>query len=86
MAILTTGLIENTPVSGVRPTVSFVVRITNDGTVTETVMTEGIFVVGPTKVPYVLELISVIPGEAVEREYFADFDAFEFILLPVRLL
>jgi len=31
MAELTTGLIENTAVLGARPTVTFVVRITNDG-------------------------------------------------------
>ncbi|HBV88380.1 MAG TPA: hypothetical protein DEF42_17450 [Desulfosporosinus sp.] len=46
MAELTTGLIENTAVLGVRPTVTFVVRITNDGTTTESVMTEGSFVLG----------------------------------------
>ena len=78
MAELTTGLIENTSVLGVRPTVTFVVRITNDGTTTESVMTEGSFVLGGAKVLYVLEQINVLPGEAVERIYFADFDAFEF--------
>ncbi|SDH86029.1 hypothetical protein [Desulfosporosinus hippei] len=78
MAELTTGLIENTAVLGVRPTVTVVVRITNDGTTTESVMTEGSFVMGAIKVLYVLEQINLLPGEAVERIYFADFDAFEF--------
>ncbi|MCB8814938.1 hypothetical protein [Desulfosporosinus shakirovi] len=78
MAELTTGLIENTAVLGVRPTVTIVVRITNDGITTKSVMTEGSFVLGAMKVLYVLEDINVLPGEAVERIYFSDFDAFEF--------
>ncbi|SHN84790.1 hypothetical protein [Desulfitobacterium chlororespirans] len=78
MAELTTGLIENTAVFGVRPTVTLVVRITNDGTTTESVTTEGSFVLGAAKVLYVLESINLLPGEAVEKIYFADFDAFEF--------
>ncbi|EHL06214.1 hypothetical protein HMPREF0322_03102 [Desulfitobacterium hafniense DP7] len=37
MAELTTGLIDNFPVNGARPSVSVALRITNDGDSTETV-------------------------------------------------
>ncbi|MEL1136333.1 hypothetical protein AAC978_14220, partial [Desulfitobacterium sp. THU1] len=79
MAELTTGLIENFPVNGVRPSVSVSVRITNDGDSVETVEIIGYALNGLFKDVYVLELISVNPGEVVLREYFADLNAFEFV-------
>ncbi|MHB8124403.1 MAG: hypothetical protein ACYDEJ_01960 [Desulfitobacteriaceae bacterium] len=78
MSQLTTGLIENTAVSGVRPTTNFVVRIANDDTVAATVLIEGFFVSGTTKTQYVLEPISMLPGAVVNKTYYAQFDAFEF--------
>ena len=78
MAQLTTGLIENTAVSGVRPTTSLVVRISNDDTVTVTVLIQGFFASGTTKIKYVEEFISISTGNVVSRAYFAQFDAFEF--------
>ena len=38
---LTTGLIENTPVSGVRPTTTFTVKITNDDTLLLPLLLKG---------------------------------------------
>ncbi len=78
MALLTTGLIENTPVGGVRPTSTFTVKITNDDTIAATVQIEGFFVTGTTKTLYVSELFVMAPGEVAERIYFAQFDEFEF--------
>ncbi len=78
MALLTTGLIENTPVAGVRPTSTFTVKITNDGTTAADVQIDGFFVTGAMKTPYVLELLSLTPGEVAARTYFAQFDEFEF--------
>lgn len=78
MAELTTGLIENTPVAGIRPTSSITVRITNDDTVVASVQIMGFHLTGVTKTLYVLELFLVNPGEVATRNYFADLDAFEF--------
>jgi len=78
MVSLTTGLIENTPVAGVRPTTTFTVKITNDDTIAATVQIEGFYVTGVTKTLYVLELFNLVPGEVTERTYYAQFDEFEF--------
>ncbi|HBV89238.1 MAG TPA: spore surface glycoprotein BclB, partial [Desulfosporosinus sp.] len=78
MALFTTGLIENTPVAGVRPTSTFTVIITNDDTIAALVQIEGFFVTGATKTQYVLELFVMAPGEVAERIYFAQYDEFEF--------
>lgn len=43
MAELTTGLIENTPVNGIRPTTTFTVKVTNDGTEVATVEIMGFY-------------------------------------------
>ncbi len=78
MAQLTTGIIENTAVSGVRPSTNLVVRISNDDTVTITVLIKGFFVSGTTKTEYVEEFITISPGNIVTRNNYAQFDAFEF--------
>ncbi|WP_374214167.1 hypothetical protein [Candidatus Desulfosporosinus nitrosoreducens] len=78
MPELTTGLIENTPVGGVRPSVTFTIKITNDDTVASTVQIEGFYVVGTTKILYVLEFFVLDPGEVATRIYYAEFDEFEF--------
>ena len=81
MAFLTTGLIDNPPVSGVRPTTRLTVQITNDDTVTSIVQIFGFYLTGTTKTQYVLEFFTLAPGGAATRNYFADFDAFEFQFL-----
>jgi len=79
MTSLTTGLIENTPIAGVRPSSSFTVMITNDDTIAATVQIDGFFVTGTAKTPYVLELLTLAAGEVATSIYFAQFDAFKFI-------
>ena len=78
MASLSTGLIENTPVSGVRPTASLAVQITNDDTVIVSVQISGYYASGTSKIQYISELFSVNPGAVATRSYYAQFDAFEF--------
>ena len=78
MPSLTTGLFDNTPVAGVRPSSTLSVNISNDDTAQVDVLIEGFFQSGTTKVKYVQELITLTPGSVAQRNYFAQFDAFEF--------
>lgn len=78
MALLTTGLIENTPVAGVRPTSTLTVKITNDNVSAANIEINGYFVTGTTKTPYVQELFALAAGAVATRIYSAQFDEFEF--------
>jgi len=78
MAFLTTGLIDNTAVSGVRPSSTLSVLISNNDTVSVTVQIEGFFQSGATKVFYVQELFALPAGNVAQRNYYADLEAFEF--------
>ena len=74
----TTGLFENTPVEGVRPTASIAVLIVNHDIVGVTVQILGYYLSGTTNVLYVSELFILNPGEVTTRNYYAQFNAFEF--------
>lgn len=78
MALLTTGLFKNTEVSGVRPSSTFSVKLTNTAPVSTTVRVNGFYWTGATKSEYVLDLITIGPGEVANGEYYAQFDVFEF--------
>ncbi|SHI79418.1 hypothetical protein SAMN02746098_04662, partial [Desulfosporosinus lacus DSM 15449] len=78
MAELTTGLIENTPVSGVRPTTTFTVKVSNDDTSAADIEILGFFVSENTKILYIQELFNLAAGAAITRIYFAQLDEFEF--------
>lgn len=78
MALFTTGLIDNPPVAGVRPTASIDILLTNDSLLTIGVTIRGFYVSGTTKTPYVLELFTVAPGAIATRNYYAQFNIFEF--------
>ncbi|MBC2728568.1 hypothetical protein [Desulfosporosinus sp.] len=78
MPNLTTGLFENTPVMGVRPSSTLSVNITNDDTTPEEVLIRGFYQSGTIKVLYVEELFTLAAGGVVLENYYADFDAFEF--------
>lgn len=78
MTLLTTGLIENTAVSGVRPSSTLSVLISNDDIISASIQIEGFFQSGNTKVMYVEELFSLPAGAIAQRNYTAQFDAFEF--------
>jgi len=74
----TTGLFENTPVEGVRPTTSLAVLIVNDDIVGVTVKILGYYLSDTTKVLYVLELFNLHPGKVAIRNYYAQFNVFGF--------
>jgi YVTN family beta-propeller protein len=79
MAILSTGPIENRPVGGVRPTQQVTIKFVNrDSTNSSTVLVQGYYLNG-TRTLYVLEVVSLIPNEVATRNYFANFDSFEFV-------
>ncbi|SHJ21451.1 hypothetical protein SAMN02746098_05351, partial [Desulfosporosinus lacus DSM 15449] len=78
MTELTTGLIENAPVTGVRPTSMFTVKITNDATTTANIDILGFFVTGTIKTMYVSEAFVLAEGEVATRDYYAQLNAFEF--------
>ncbi|MDO0825300.1 hypothetical protein [Desulfosporosinus nitroreducens] len=79
MAILSTGPIENRPVGGVRPTQQVTVKIdNNDSTNSSSVLLQGYHLNG-TRTLYVLELFIVAPNQVITKDYFANFDAFEFV-------
>ena len=75
---LTTGMIDNLAVAGVRPTSTLAVRIANDDTSTVTVQINGFYLSGATKVQYVEELFTLGAGSVATRNYYAQFDGFEF--------
>lgn len=78
MPNLTTGLFENTAVAGVRPSSTLTVRIANDDASTVAIQIEGYFLSGTTKVKYVEEFFTLVAGAVVLKNYFVQFDAFEF--------
>ena len=79
MEILSTGPIENRPVGGVRPTQQVTVKIDNNDSVnSSTVLIQGYSLNG-TRSLYVLELFTVAPNQVVTKNYFVNFDSFEFV-------
>lgn len=78
MAFLTTGLIDNAAVSGVRPSSSLAVLIANNDSMNVTIQIEGFYRSGSTKIMYVEELFVLAAGDVAQRNYFAEFDSFEF--------
>lgn len=78
MALLTTGLIDNTPVMGVRPSSSISLWMSNDGATEATVLVKGYYQTGNNKIQYVEELVNIGSGGVVFRNYFANLDALEY--------
>lgn len=78
---LTTGIIDNPAVSGVRPTSTLAVLITNDDTSTVAIQINGFYLSGATKVQYVAEFFTINAGGVATRSYYAQFDGFEFQFL-----
>lgn len=78
MALLTTGLIENTAVAGVRPSSTLTVLISNDDSVSAAIQIAGFYQSGTTKIMYVDEVLTLSAGDVVKRDYYAQFDGFEF--------
>ncbi|KAA9013588.1 DUF4183 domain-containing protein [Niallia endozanthoxylica] len=79
MAILSTGPIENRPVGGSRPTQQVSIKMINSDLANpSTVLIQGYYLNG-NRTLYVLEVVSLTPNEVATRNYFANFDAFQFI-------
>ncbi len=78
MPQLTTGLIDNTPVSGVRPSTQLAVMLTNDDSVTATVRITAFYVSGSSKIQYVDEPLTIAAGNVFNKTYYANLNAIEF--------
>ncbi|KJR44867.1 Flagellar hook-length control protein FliK [Desulfosporosinus sp. I2] len=79
MPYLTTGLMSNTSVEGVRQSSTLTVNISNDDTSTVAIQVEGFFQSGTTKVKYVEEFFTLTAGTVALKTYFVPFNAFEFV-------
>ncbi|AJS59033.1 hypothetical protein [Paenibacillus sp. IHBB 10380] len=85
MAILSTGPIDNNAVGGVRPTQQVTVKIVNrDAINISNILILGYYLNG-IRTLYVSELFNVSPNEVVTKNYFANFDAYEFVFTTGNL-
>lgn len=79
MVILSTGPVENNPVSGVRPTQQVTIKIDNNSSEDfSTISIQG-FALNGSRTLYVNEELSVAPNQVITRTYFGNLNAFEFI-------
>ncbi|MDR3601834.1 MAG: hypothetical protein P4L49_15340 [Desulfosporosinus sp.] len=79
MPYLTTGLLANTSVEGIRLNSILSVNISNDDTSTVAIQIEGFFQNGTTKAKYVEEFFTLTAGTLALRNYYVPFNAFEFV-------
>jgi ligand-binding SRPBCC domain-containing protein len=81
MSFLSTGPIENavSPVTGVRPTQQVIVKIDNPSSDTSSWIAIHGFYLNGVRTQYVNEVMYVAPNEVITKEYYANFDGFEFI-------
>jgi BclB C-terminal domain-containing protein len=76
---LSTGPIENNLVGDVRPTQLVTLKIVNQSDDTpSTVQVEGYYMNG-TRTLYVSEQVNLAPNQVINRDYYANFDSFEFL-------
>ena len=78
MPYLTTGLIDNTAVARDKKGSRLEVEITNEDSSTVAIQIEGFLQSGTTKVKYVDEFFTLAAGTVAQRNYYTQFDAFEF--------
>ncbi|MDO7485099.1 hypothetical protein ACIQYG_06325 [Peribacillus sp. NPDC096622] len=79
MAVLSTGPIENSPVNDVRPTQQVTIKMVNrDSVNSATVLIQGYYL-NDSRTLYVLEVVLLAPNEVATRNYYANFNAFEFL-------
>ncbi|MFD2410881.1 hypothetical protein ACFSX3_13415, partial [Paenibacillus rhizoplanae] len=82
MAFLSTGPIENNPVSGVRPTQQVTVKIDNRSVSSAfSVSIQGYYLNAGTRVLYVSEVVQLAANQVITKNYYADFNGFEFIFV-----
>jgi acyl-CoA hydrolase len=79
MPYLTTGLLDNATVEGVRRSSTLSVNLSNDDTSTVAIQVEGFFQSETTKVKYVEEFFTLTAGTVALKNYFVPFNAFEFV-------
>lgn len=84
MLYVTTGILENAAVEGIKPTTTVTLRITNDGLIDDSLQIIGFYIEGATKVQYVSEIITLAPGGVQNKSYYANFEAFEFQFMTVN--
>ncbi|HBS45022.1 MAG TPA: YVTN family beta-propeller repeat-containing protein, partial [Paenibacillus sp.] len=73
-------------VGGIRPTQHVTIKIDNrSDVISSTVLVLGYYMDG-TRTLYVSELVNVMPEQAITKDYYADFDAFEFIFTTLSLV
>lgn len=78
MVSLTTGLIENAGVSGLQLCPQLLVKITNKDFLNGVVRICGYYWTGSLKNEYVLDLLTLAPGEVWTGSFYAQFDLLEF--------
>lgn len=78
MASLTTGLIKNLQIAGVRPSSTFSLKMINTDSFNSTVQIRGLYVEGTVKKDYVLDSQTLPPAGVLSKDYYAQFDSFEF--------
>lgn len=79
MTILSTGPIDNSSVSGVRPTQQVTINVDNrDSVDSATLLIQG-YELNDTRTLYAIDLLEILPNQEVTRNYFANFDNFEFV-------
>jgi hypothetical protein len=82
MAFLSTGPIENNPVNGVRPTQQVTVKIDNRSVDSaSSVSIQGYYLNAGTRVLYVSEVVQIATNQVITKNYYADFNGFEFIFV-----
>ncbi|MFZ3101145.1 MAG: hypothetical protein WA131_11785 [Desulfitobacteriaceae bacterium] len=79
MPYLTTGMLGNTSVEGVRQSSTLSVNISNVDTSTVAIQVEGFFQSGTTKMKYVEEFFTLKAGTVALKNYIVPFNAFEFV-------
>jgi len=79
MPYLTTGMLDNASIEGVKQSSMLSVNISNDDTSTVAIQVEGFFKSGTSKVKYVEEFFTLTAGTMALKNYFIPFNAFEFV-------
>ncbi|MDU0200924.1 hypothetical protein ACYEXS_33825 [Paenibacillus sp. MAH-36] len=79
MAVLSSGPIENNAISGMRPTQQVTILIDNSDTVNSATLIIQGYILNGTRTLYVLDVLDVFPNQVLTKNYFANFDRFEFI-------
>lgn len=67
MAILTTGLIENLEISGVRPSSTLSLRMMNPDPVSASIQIKGFYLKEMTRTEYVFDVKTLAPGGIEEK-------------------